>query len=489
MKQIKGILKKRKGSSLITTLIVMIVLVLLGHAITILSLGTLRSNAADSSNNDAYYSAESAANSAVNYLKYEVVSYYQCMKEASPTQYASLLSNFATNIAYNAQTNFVEPFFDDNTTNTTFSVGTYDSANNICEFNIQCVSMTPDNSRYQVNASVYVKKIDISITGGALSVPDNAAIITGGLMDLDYNSAIGVIGGDVIVGGITYESIQKNKEPYQIVSGNLYVNPSIGDILHDPFVYPSYTDPIINDPDIYAVSDMTINTGNTPPSPVKITTAPGVKLSLSTNIDDGIIYGQGNVEIINGSYGADLYCDGNLYMNSCNFDGNIYVRGNFIAESSVLRGDLYCDGNVTWTSGHSEGNIISGGNVYVESASSVCNIVSKGYVTLSSVGVNAGLIYSSLGVSIGNCSVTALLYTTGDVVITGGMYLKGAIMGKGDFYFSNGGEHMQMNYAPEFIKQILDEVNQDIFSGGGTPPSLDSSIFILEKITPIGRVN
>ena len=48
---------------------------------------------------------------------------------------------------------------------------------------------------------------------------------------------------------------------------------------------------------------------------------------------------------------------------------------------------------------------------------------------------------------------------------------------------------MQMQYDPEFVQQILDSVNGNLFGGSGSDPTLNSSIFVMEKITPIGRVN
>ena len=368
-----------------------------------------------------------------------------------------------------------------------FSVGEYDSENDVCEFNITCLSMTPDSAQYRVDASVYIKRLDINQVSGALTIPANAAIITGGLMDLDYDSGIGVIGGDVIVGGITFESFKKNSVPYKIIGGDLFENPNIGDLINDPFVYESYDSPVITAPDIYAATEMTIN--SIPVDPVKILSAPGVKLNLSCGINDGIVYSQGNLEIINGSYGCDIYADGNMVINSCNIDGDLYCRGNIYITSTSMTGNIYCDGNVYWTSGHSDGDIITGGNVSIENASSVCNVISKGNVNLKSVGVKAGLIFASQDVSVGNCSVTAVIYTTGHFITTGSWHLKGAIIGKGDFYFSNEGSNMQMQYDAEFVQQILDEVNGTIFEGEGTPPTLDSSIFVMEKITPIGRVN
>ena len=252
-------------------------------------------------------------------------------------------------------------------------------------------------------------------------------------MDLDYDSGIGVIGGDVIVGGITYESFKKNTVPYKIISGELYEDISIGDTINDPFEYESYENPVLSPPDIYAASEMTISM--IPVDPVKILSAPGVKLNLSCKIDGGIVYSQGDLEIINSKYAADLYADGNMIINSAVIDGDLYCRGNIYISSTSMTGDIYCDGNVYWSSGSSEGDIIAGGNVTINNASSVCNIVSKGHVTLSSVGVKAGLIFASNGVSIGNCSVTAVIYTTGDFDTTGSWHLKGAIIGKVTFTF------------------------------------------------------
>lgn len=492
MSKFSRLFKSKKGSAIITVLIVMVVLVLLGQAITILTLGTLRTNVADSSNNEAYYAAESGIVSAIDQVKHEVVSYYKTLSEASSTDYNALFGAFSTSINANAQARFVEPTLEGGTTSTTFYVGAYDSVNDVCEFNIQCVSMTPDNARYQVNASVYVKKIDVSVTGGQLVVVDNAALIVGGELDLDYDSGIGINGGDAIVGGITFESTKKNQVPYSISGGDLYIDPNIGDVIEDVFVYSSYSNPDVSGADLVVTANTTLDWGYTPPNPVVITTLPGVDLVLSRDFDEGVIHGQGNVTVSGGNYGVDLYCDGDLYLSSCDFIGDIYVRGNFVGEDAVIRGNLIVDGNINWSSGYSVGDILCGGYVTIHDASSVCSIAAVGAVDIESVGISAGLIYSSTSITIGDCSVSAVLYSCGEIVITGGMYLNGAIYGKGDFYFSNPGPYMNMGYDAEFVQGIIDEANIDIFGGGGgggAAPTLDASIFVSEEITPIGRIN
>ncbi|MBT3318905.1 MAG: hypothetical protein HN389_03925 [Clostridia bacterium] len=492
MRNINKLLKSKKGSTILTVVIVMVVLVLLGQAITMLTLGTLRSNVADSSNNEAYYAAESGINSAIDQLKLEVVSYYKAMGEASSSEFNVLFGSFATNINTNAQTMFVEPTLVSGSTSTTFYVGGYDSVNDVCEFNIQCISMTPDEAQYQVNATVYVKKIDISVTGGSLSVPDNAALVVGGELDLDYDSGIGINGGDVYVGSISFESTKKNKVPYSISGGDLYIDPSVGASLEDPYVFPSYSDPSMSSPNFVATTDTTINWANVPPSPVAITTLPGVQLTLDCDIDSGVIHGKGDVIVTSGSYDADLYVDGNLTLGSCDFNGDIYVRGNFNGQNAVIRGNLIVDGNITWSSGYSVGDIQAGGFVDIRDASSVCSIAAVSDIYIESVGISAGLIYSSGNITIGDCAVSAVLYSYGDLVITGGMYVEGAIFAKEDFYFQNPGPYMNMGYDPEFVKSIIDEANINLFGGGGgggTQPTLDASIFVSQEITPVGRVN
>ena len=110
MKSIKKILRSKKGSTILTVVIVMVVLILLGQAITMLTIGTLRNNVADSSNNEAYYAAESGVVSAIDQLKLEVVSYYKALAEASGFEFNAMFGSFATSINANAQNKFVEHY-------------------------------------------------------------------------------------------------------------------------------------------------------------------------------------------------------------------------------------------------------------------------------------------------------------------------------------------------------------------------------------------
>ena len=66
----------------------MVVLAMLGLAVSTMSLGTMQKNAADLSNNEAYYASASGINSAVDHLKHEVIRYYKQMAEANGTDYS-----------------------------------------------------------------------------------------------------------------------------------------------------------------------------------------------------------------------------------------------------------------------------------------------------------------------------------------------------------------------------------------------------------------
>ena len=492
MKRFNRLLKSKKGSAIMTVLIVMVVLVLLGQAITMLTLGTLRTNVADSSNNEAYYAAESGVLSAIDQVKHEVVAYYSTLSDASESDYNALFGAFSTSINANAQTRFVEPTIEGGSTSTTFYVGAYDPVNEVCEFNIQCISTTPDNARYQVNASVYVKKVDISVPGGLLSVPDNAALVVGGELDLDYDSSIIILGGDAYVGSISPETMERNKVPYKLVQGDLYVDPAPGESLTNPFVYPSYSDPDVSGADYTAITDMTLDGGVfTPPS--VITTLPDVTLTLNKGFSNSLVYGQGDVNITTGQYtDIDLYVDGNLNIDGAKFTGNIYCRGNITVENTPLTGTIICDGNFSFLNGSHDGEIIVGGTVDINNASSVTSIAAVGDINISSTGMQAGLVYSSSDISIGNCSISAVIYSYNDVDITGSLHVSGAVFAKNNYYFSNTGSNMNLNYDSEFVQGIVDEANINIFGNGGeTPPAptLDASIFVSEEITPVGRLN
>ena len=249
MKRKGNLLRNRKGSAILSAVIIMVVLALLGIAVTTMSLSTLQKNNTDMSNNEAYYASESGVASAIEHLKYEVISYYKLMSDAEGTDYSYLYNNFFTGINSNAQVNFIEPDIDEVSTQTLFYTGNFDDTDNVCEFRIVCVSTTADDSKYQVEANVYVKKIDIKASSsGEFVLIDNAAIIAGNLLDISKHSGFTVNGGDVIVKDITYNS---SWVPYTINGGALYLNPVIGNSVKNILNYQSYSDPVISESKFY----------------------------------------------------------------------------------------------------------------------------------------------------------------------------------------------------------------------------------------------
>lgn len=485
MKKIKLIISLKKGSSIIMALLVMVILALLGLGVTTITLGTLKSNVADSSQNEAYYAAESGISSAINQLKYEVVSYYSSMALASSTEYSVLYSNFFSNINVNAQTNFIEPTLESVTTSTTFYAANFDADDSICEFQIQCVSTTADDAQYQVNASVYIKKIDINASSDELIMIDNAALIAGNLLNIEKKCGFVVNGGDVIVKEVTYDS---SWVPYLINGGNLYLDNNIGNSVTDILDYTSYIDPDMSNPNAYITTNTTFNWGSIPASPVKIVSTSGADIHVnSCIISGGVIHSGGDIHMNNSVFTVDLYSDGDIHINNCTINGNIYCRGNFYGNNAVINGSVISEGFVDWLNGAMNGSVYGEFGVDIQDASGIGDIISPNLIELKRTGINGGLVYSSTKIIIGDCSIKAVIYSLGDVEINRSFGIQGAIIAKQDVFYDHNNLYFTINYSPELIEDILGDTDYSFFSQGeGASGSLDDGIFVSHEITPVG---
>ncbi len=474
-----------RGSSLIMALVTITILMLLGLAAITLSMSTLNSNTADATTNDSFYAAEAGVNCAIDQLKLEVNRYYAQMQEAGGATYNSLYNNFASNITSYAQSRFAEPAITGGSTQTTFTVEGFDSANNAYEFLMTTTSTMADGTQYQVQGRVQVERIDVSAKDWF--IPD-AAIVVGGTLDLGTIGGITLSNGNAILGAL------QCRQPWYfgVNNGQITIDANIRESINDTLTYPSFSDPVITNPKYYITTNNTYLSAAAYPltSPVSVNTGPNVKLYLTNNnvIPDGVIRATGDLIV---SSGGNIACD--LYGNNIDITGrlmtgDIYARGNVVLHGGSFHGNIYADGNVTVSSADLQGSIICGGGITVNGASALGNMFATGPITMSSLSASGNVIYSHSKISLGGGSVNAIMFSGGDIVFTGGGNISGAMIAKDNMYFSvNSWE--TVNYSATSVQNKLADLEGTFFGSGSSSVELSSDIYKEQSITAVGRVN
>jgi predicted acyltransferase (DUF342 family) len=503
LKKSKLLLQLKRGSAIIMALIVMTVLLLLGLAVVTVSMGILRNNAADASNNDAYYAAESAVTSAIEQLKYEVSAYYMDMVDTYGNELMALYNNFFPAINGNAQLHFTEPVFSGITTATTFIMGTFDENDKTCEFLITSTATAPDGAQYRVDGRLLVKKLDVSDSRFDW-IPQNAAILAGGTFDLESKNSALVVNGDVIVAQILYDA--KNTNPYSITGGQLIIDPNAGLSIRDRLTYPSFATPVLADP-YYVVSSTSYNWSNLPSTfdsdgHMNMETTDGVSLHFNNCRDSnnqglpaGVIYCKGDISISNCDVHCDIYCDGNVSIsNASSIYGTIYCRGNASINNANIYCSLYSDGFVSFTNnGSLSSAVYAEDGIDFNNCTSGGNLYSPAQITLTNATVTDGLIYSSTKLLLGGTSethITAALFSGGDIEFTGDTYVNGCMVAKNDIYFkvdANKDLHVIYAYSPETIDDIYNDPDNSFFFTVPGTIRLDENVFLGHNITAVGR--
>ncbi len=341
----------KRGSAIIMVLVTVTLLLVLGMAVITLSLGTLTTNTADATTNDTYYAAEAGINSAIEHVKTEVVKYYAQMSDASGSDYTSLYEGFFSGIASNSSASFAEPDIQNMNTITTFGAGNFDGETNTGDILISCEATAADGTKYVVNGSVNVLRIDLR-SGGGLTIPE-LAVFSGGTLNLDTKSKMTVSGHDVVVNSFIDNSNKKDNLTLNNGATLKYLHETAIGPLEDTLSYPGYADPIISDVDLFInTSNFSINWSNVPQEPVGIISTTGSNLIISNcTVPDGVIHSGGNITASNGSFYADLYCDGNFEAKNGDFYGDIYCRGNVSISNGNFYGNIICGGIMTLSHG------------------------------------------------------------------------------------------------------------------------------------------
>ena len=497
MKTTKAFFKAKKaitnnrGSAMVFALVTMTVLILLGMAIVVLSSGTLNVNKTDAQNNSSYYGGEAGVNSAIAQLKYEVMHYYNDMLESSGSGYTALYNGFFTAINSNAQQNFIEPEIDGVTTVTTFSNGTYDAAQDIGQFLVSCTATAADGSSYVVNGALLVKRVDVS--GGSSNdwIIGDAAIKAGDTLSLGKKNGVGVTGGDIIVSALEHN--RKWGLPYSISGGELIIDENVADTIEDNLFYPSYSDPVITEVDVYVTeNEYTFNWANVPEAPVHIVTAEGINIHFaSCTVPEGTVHGKGNMHINNGTFYADFYCDGDMHINNCSVYGNVYCRGDLHLNNAVMYGNVMCDGFFEMNNAGSINKwAASGGGIEIHNATCNGSLYSASDIVISQTGVNGGIVYSSTKLTAGNLSANAVFFSGGDIELSHSLSVTGCVIAKQNIYFStDSNKYMTVSYSQTTIDGLVYDENNAFFFSGTGEPELNENVFAGESISAVGRTS
>ncbi len=447
-----AVLLNNRGSALVTTFLVLIVLVALGLAMTTLAVANFQQSTTIDNYERNYYSAEGAAQLAVDNLKREVMDYYNDMaiaraNTANLSQYNVLYDNFFANIRSNAAASFAEP---------EVAVSEGAGPDTISTTYLAPVKIDSDSYRYTiestatgaraartVTASIVIKRNGITYIPGSLPPPyGEQSIIAGGTFDrsstdtkvtVSIDNALGKGYGSVLVGAY------KNRDPSVITPEQAYAATSDGLNMKNRTA-GGWIDPS---------TAMGINWDESYPGFSKPDLASMESLDASsyrsanytgTSSNWRTLYCAGDVSFSKSTIGfVRIYCDGDF-----NWDGGtqtnntkveIYCKGNVTIEN-LARTDfkIVCDGNVTIIGGNSTNVTVYCKGDFTDSSTSRANAqyyVGGAYAMSGGNFSGKSVVYAEKKLTIGSvCS--GFFYTNGDAVINRGGSLTGQLVAKGD---------------------------------------------------------
>ncbi len=428
------VLMNNRGSALLTTFLVLIVLVALGLAMTTLAVANYQQSTTIDNYERNYYSAEGAAQLALDNLKREVRDYYNDMaiaraNTANLTEYNVLYDNFFANIRSNAAASFADPEVavyagvgPDTVSTTYLTPAKIDS--DTYRFTIESTA-TGARAARTVTASIVIKRNGITYIPGSLPPPyGEQSLIAGGTLDLTsasavhINNSLGTGNGSILVGDYKSRNsaITTPEQAYAAETwrDGLYMNNRSAGGWIDPMTimgiawnesYPGFTKPApaVVTPSIAVITNgQTVTDSNFPkdkknkpiiPSPLYLEGAAGAFYTVSgMDVTGGGQFVSDKALTLTGGSGykgtsgnwLTLYGGGNVNIGSTTIG---YVR-------------LYCDGDFTW-----------GG-----SASGPVEVYCKGNVTINGIVMKNCKIVCGGNVSIsGGNSTDVTLYCKGDL--------------------------------------------------------------------------
>ena len=457
----------KRGSAIIMALVTITILLVLGMAVITLSMGTLTTNVADATTNDTYYAAEAGINSAIEQVKAEVVKYYAEMSKLDGN-YTSLYDNFFAGIALRSQGSFDEPDIQNmSTIHTTFSAGNINADDNTGDILISCEATATDGTKYAVNGSVKVLRIDLRSSGEWFF--DGIPLYAGGTLHVNHNySGVTPNNATIICNKYTPNSWTKNGGG---VNYNVTVDTNAAAAIGDPIPYPSYSNPNLD-------------------SNVKILPS-GSYLANVNAISQGIIYCQGNLTINAWApVYKDIYCDGILTISGTEFYGNIYCRDIVEFSGGSFSGNIICDGIVKISSCNRTGFIMAGESIEVRWGSDYnCSYYAVGPINITGAGGSYGVVYSATQLNLGDFSGKGIFFSGGDVFLNGSPGMT-ALVAKGTVHIN--GKNLAISYDQSYIDSV--KANNPFFfpssgSGVGSSNTPTSDVIQGQTVTAVGRIN
>jgi len=465
-------INNKRGSAIIMALVTITILLVLGMAVITLSMGTLTTNVADATTNDTYYAAEAGINSAIEQVKTEVVKYYAEMSKLDGN-YTSLYDNFFQGIASNSSSNFNEPDIQSMDTITTFSAGNFDEGANTGDILISCEAIAADGTKYVVNGSVNVLRIDLRSGGGEWFF-DGVALYAGDTLHVkQWYNGVTPYNATIVCNRYTPNNWTKAGG----VNYNVVVDENAAGAIGEFLPYPSYSNPAVG-------SNV-------------IEFAAGTSIPNASGISEGIIFGRGDLSLASWSTAyKDVYCDGNLSISGTNFIGNIYCRGNLTFTGGSFSGKIICDGNITISNCNKSGVIMSGGYINASGGANSCSFYAVGPINISGGNGSAdgGVIYSCTELRISGSNAHGIYFSGGDIFANNGTSLdKSALIAKGTIHAN--GNWLTLSYDQSYIDSVKNNPANAFFFGGGSGGSggggaaPTSDVIQGQSITALGRLN
>ncbi len=408
----------KKGSALLTVLVIMTVLVVVGMGVISNSMNNLTATDVVTVNERSYYASENAAQVAISTIKNEVSQYYMTMKNSSSyTAYQALYSSFFTYLqgrlvgenSILAEPDFVQNELDGKTTVTcTMNTPTTQSSGYLgTTFNVTCTT-TIDGVSRTVRGSLRVDAAPLKYQWTSAPALTDSMLLLGGNTEVDCEgtenhltvSGTATMGGEVVNPcGFSATSLNVN---------NAYVE----DLLIWKLFYNQFDKSIAN-PSL--------------PTPVTPGTASNkYYFDTSTIIDQNIgsknIYCAGDLTIEDVQVNnCDIYVAGNFYLNNAGDPdrlkgSNVYVEGNMVINASNF-----------WSNGHQPMYYYAGGNISI--------ILGQGGHGASH---KSGRIEDTYMTAGGNITITsAYADDQDDVIDNSAFYAGGSIAINGQSYLDN----------------------------------------------------
>jgi hypothetical protein len=354
---------------------------------------------------------------------------------------------------------------------TTFSAGRFNTEENTGDILISCEAIAADGTKYVVNGSVNVQRIDLR-SGGKWFF-DGVALYAGGTLHVQhwYN------GVTPYNAAIVCNNYKPNSWVYNSDGRNyaLTVDVNAADAIGDFLPYPSYSNPALG-------SNV-------------IEFAAGTHIENASGFPESILYGRGDLSLKSWStINKDVYCDGDLSISGSNFNGNIYCRGNLSFSGGSFSGKIICDGNITISNCNKSGLIMAGGSINVSGGANDCSFYAVGPIDISggSASADGGVIYSCTELRIRGGNAHGIYFSGGDIFANNGTSLsKSALVAKGTIHAN----WLTLSYDQSYIDIVKNDPDNAFFFGGGSGGSggggntPTSDVIKGQTMTAIGRIN